>query len=97
MAEFGSDIEHRRAYLQNVVDLAGMDNSHVRIAHDHHMQVRRRERFSQLIQRLIRQTLHILQLMLFRKPLHLGEPTAAADEAKLDGLGYWLLVISYWF
>src|SRR5262245_18781908 len=61
VTRFGSDVQHRRAHGQNVVDLARVNNAYKLFTHDDDVQIRRGQRTGKLIEWLIRQTLYVAQ------------------------------------
>ena len=86
VAVCGSDVEIRNPERADVVHLARMYEPDERVAHHHHVQIGRRQRRCQPLQRLIRQRHDVLQPVLGGKALDLLEFAAAAGEAERDVL-----------
>src|SRR5258706_15296400 len=79
-----TDVKYRRANLQDVIDLARMNNTGERVPHHNHMQVRGRKRACQFTERLVRQTKNISQLVSLGVSLHFFILATAAYKTKRD-------------
>ena len=77
-----SNVKRGRADRHDVVDLARMNDADKLVAHHDDVQVRRRQRTRKLVQRLIRQTLHVAQSVLQSKIANLRLFASAADKTE---------------
>ena len=78
-----SNVERGRGDGQDVVDLAGMNNTDKLVAHHNDVEISGRQQTRKSVQRLIRQTLHIAQFVTQSKITHLrllGSPTNKTEN-----------------
>ena len=84
MALSGDDIQERDSEMQNVINLARVQNPHKGISHHDYMQVGCGKRAGELIQWLVRQSNDIMQSMVKLELLHFRKFAAASYETKYD-------------
>jgi hypothetical protein len=69
---------------EHVVDFAGVDDAYILVAHYYNVQVGRRQRCRQLLDRLVRKAQHVPHATVSHTLLDLSELTSAPDKAKSD-------------